>query len=142
MAVGKPAEKDSVFKTGVRVLYLPEDKDFLIDEGKKYYGNPVFSSDGVKLAYTATNDSNETGTRRMQLFMSSLKDSPSSPKEFRLEVYSGRKGPYLQRPHSSDPEIQERLLKEWQEKMAQNAPSSLYVNQYSKPEFSHNGRRN
>ncbi len=141
VAVAKPAAKDTVYSKGVRILYLPEGKDFIIDEGKKYYGNPVFSFDGSKLAYTATNDSNKSGTRRMQLYMSSLADSPSAPKEVDIEISTGRKGPNLQRPHASDPEIQQKLLKEWQEKMAMNAPTSLYINQYSKPVFSHNGRR-
>ncbi|MDE6632426.1 MAG: prolyl oligopeptidase family serine peptidase, partial [Muribaculaceae bacterium] len=140
-AVNKPKEKDSVYSTGVRVLYLPEGKDFIIDEGKKHYGKPVFSTDGKKLAYTATNDSNETGTRRMQLWMSMLNDRPSSPSEFDLSVTSGRKGPNLQRPHAQDPELQEKLMKDWEKKMAQNAPAPLFINQYSTPEFSYNGRR-
>ncbi|MDE6549251.1 MAG: prolyl oligopeptidase family serine peptidase [Muribaculaceae bacterium] len=141
VAVTKLIAKDSIYSKGVRIFYLPEGKDFLLDEGKKYYGDPVFSTDGLKLAYTATNDSNESGTRRMQLYFSSLSNKPSDPKEFSLEISTGRKGPNLQRPHSSNPELQEKLLKEWQEKMTQNSPSSLYVNQYSKPEFSHNGNR-
>ncbi|MDE6637923.1 MAG: prolyl oligopeptidase family serine peptidase [Muribaculaceae bacterium] len=141
VAVSKPDEKDSVYTTGVRIIYLPEGKDFLIDKGKKHYGNPVFSTDGSALAYTATNDSNDTGTRRMQLFLSDLSNTPSDPREIVLDIVTGRKGPNLQPPHSSDPEVQEKLLKEWQEKMAKNAPSSLYINQYSKPEFSHNGKR-
>ncbi len=97
------------------MLYLSEEKDFIIDEGKKYYGNPVFSSDGMKLAYTATNDSNETGTRRMQLFMSSLAQSPSAPQEIEIEISTGRKGSKLQRPHASNPEEQEKLFKEWKD---------------------------
>lgn len=141
VTVSKPKDKDTIYNVEVRVLYLPEGKDFIIDEGKKHYGTPVFSNDGLKLAYTATNDSNETGTRRMQLWMSTLADTPSSPKKFELDVMTGRKGPNLQPPHSSDPELQEKLTKEWQEKMAKNAPSPLYINQYSKPEFSFNGRR-
>lgn len=141
VAVSKPAEKDSVYSSGVRVIYLPEGKDFIIDTGKKHYGNPIFSTDGLNLAYTATNDSNDTGTRRMQLFLSKLSNTPSDPKEISLEISTGRKGPNLQPPHSSDPEVQEKLMKEWQEKMAKNAPSALYINQYSKPVFSHNGKR-
>ncbi|MDE5871393.1 MAG: hypothetical protein K2H22_05600, partial [Muribaculaceae bacterium] len=139
--VAKPQSGDSVFHTGVTVRYLPEGKDFLIDEGKKHYGAPVFSMDGLKLAYTATNDSNDTGTRRMQLWMSSLSSEPTAPKEFRMDITTGRKGPNLQPPHASDPELQEKLMKEWHEKMSANAPFGLYINQYSKPIFSHNGRR-
>ncbi|MDE5840799.1 MAG: hypothetical protein K2H49_07750, partial [Muribaculaceae bacterium] len=78
-AVSKPADKDSLYTTGVRVLYLPEGKEFNIDEGMRHYGDPVFSYDGTKLAYTASNDSNETGTRRMQLWMSSLSNYPTTP---------------------------------------------------------------
>ncbi|MDE5997404.1 MAG: prolyl oligopeptidase family serine peptidase, partial [Muribaculaceae bacterium] len=141
VAVSKPAAKDSVYTKGVRVLYLTDGKEFIIDEGKKYYGDPVFSTDGLKLAYTATNDSNETGTRRMHLYLSSLFDNPSDLVEYNIEISSGRKGPNLQPPHSSDPGLQEKLLIEWQEKMAQNTPQYLFVNQYSKPAFSHNGKR-
>ena len=141
VAVAKPADKDSVFSKGVRVVYLPEGKDFLIDEGKKHYGSPAFSTDGTRLAYTATNDSNDSGTRRMQLYTSMLVSEPTAPKEVELNVVTGGKGPNLQPPHSSDPALQEKLMKEWKERMAQNAPSTLYINQYSEPVFSHNGRR-
>lgn len=141
VAVTKPTAKDSLYNKGVTVLYLTEGKEFLIDENKKHYGAPVFSTDGMKLAYTATNDSNDTGTRRMQLYMATLTSEPSKPKEYDVEISTGRKGPNLQRPHSSDPELQDKLLKEWQERMAANAPKQLYVNQYSKPEFSHDGKR-
>lgn len=140
-AVRQTAKKDTVYTNGLLVMYLPEGKEFQLDENKKHYGPPVFSTDGLKLAYTATNDSNETGTRRMQLLMNSLLDEPSASKEFELSFATPRKGPNLQRPHSSDPELQEKLMKEWQEKMARNAGEALYVNQYSKPVFSHNGRR-
>ena len=141
VAVARPTDKDSVFSKGIKVLYLSEGKEFLIDEGKKHYGNPVFSTDGKRLAYTATNDSNATGTRRMQLYMASLSAETSTPQEISLDITVGGKGPNLQRPHSSDPELQERLMKEWQEKMAKNGPKTLYINQYSKPEFSHDGSR-
>lgn len=140
-AVSKPIENDSIYSTGVRIFYLPEGKDFLIDEGKKHYGNPVFSTDAKSLAYTATNDSNDTGTRRMQLFLTTLSNTPTNPEEIAIDISTGRKGPNLQPPHSSDPELQEKLMKEWQEKMAKDAPTYLYINQYSKPVFSHNGKR-
>ncbi|MDE6017691.1 MAG: prolyl oligopeptidase family serine peptidase [Muribaculaceae bacterium] len=139
--VTKPTSKDSIYKTGIKVLYLPEGKEFIIDEGKKHYGDPVFSEDGLKLAYTSTNDSNDTGTRRMKLWMSELNAQPSCPAEFELEITTDRKGPNLQPPHSSDPQLQEKLLKEWQYNMEKNAQKELYINQYSKLEFSNNGKR-
>lgn len=108
VAVVKPAKKDTVYKKGIRLLYLNEGKDFLIDEGKQNYGLPIFSTDGFKLAYTSTNDSNSTGTRRMQLWVSSLKSDPSAPTEYNTNKVSGEQ---------------------------------LFINQYSKPEFSYNGKR-
>lgn len=141
VAIVNPAKKDSLFQTGIRVLYLPEDKDFQVDEGKKHYGAPAFSIDGTMLAYTATNDSNDTGTRRMQLFLTDLTQIPSDPKEIEVEIATGRKGPNLRRPHASDPELQEKLLQEWKEKMTAGAGQELFINQYSKPAFSFNGKR-
>lgn len=139
--VANPSEKDSLFSKGISLIYLPEGKEFLIDEGKKHYGNPVFSSDGLKLAYTASNDSNDSGTRRMQLFTTSLSEYPSDPQKFNIPIFSGRKGPNLQPPHSSDTQLQDSLIKEWHKKLEAYAPDSLFINQYSKPLFSHNGRR-
>ena len=37
VAVTKPAAKDSVYSRGVKVIYLSEGKEYIIDEGKKYY---------------------------------------------------------------------------------------------------------
>ncbi len=112
VAVVKPAKKDTVYHNAIRIIYLNEGTDFLIDEGKKHYGNPVFSTDGTQIAYTCTNDSNKTGTRRMQLWLSSLNSEPSSPNEIKL--------------------IQNKMAADDKE---------LFINQYSKPQFSHNGKR-
>lgn len=140
-AVISPSKNDSVYKTGIRVIDLANGGEQTISEGMKHYGTPVFSTQGDRLAYTCSNDSNETGTRRMHLYVATADNSFANPQEIEIIADTGRKGPNLQRPHSSDPELQEKLLKEWSEKMKQNQGTELYVNQYSKPEFSHNGKR-
>ncbi len=140
-AVSKPVANDSVFNTGVIVLDLPEGKDYIVDEHKKHYGTPVFSKDGLRMAYTATNDSNETGTRRMQLWLADLQADPSSPQEMEIEIPAERKGPNLRRPHSADKELQDEKLKEWSQRMQESTRPALFLNQYSKPVFSYNGRR-
>ncbi|MDO4334989.1 MAG: prolyl oligopeptidase family serine peptidase [Bacteroidales bacterium] len=136
-----PPEKDSVFSGGIRLLNLAAGTRLTLDEGKKHYGTPAFSTDGSRLAYTATNDSNKTGTRRMQLWLADLTAGTVAPEEIEIALPGARKGPNLQRPHAADPELQEKLLAEWKEKMAKANGSQLFINQYSRPEFSHNGRR-
>lgn len=136
-----PPAKDSVYSSGVRLFDLTKNTDYQLDENKKHYGAPVFSTDGLKLAYTATNDSNKTGTRRMNLWLADLSGNGVSPKEIGMTFAAGRKGPNLQRPHASDPALQEKLLAEWKEKMAKAKGEDLYINQYSTPVFSHNGNR-
>ncbi len=136
-----PPEKDSIFNKGIKLFDLVKGKNYQLDKEKKYYGNPVFSTDGLKLAYTATNDSNKTGTRRMQLWLADLSSEAITPEEIEVAISTGIKGPNLQRPHAADPELQEKLLAEWKEKMAKARGEELYVNQYSTPEFSHNGKR-
>lgn len=137
-----PPEKDSVFKKAVRLFDLGNGSDHTLSEGMRHYGSPVFSVDGKRIAYTASNDSNKTGTRRHSLWLAGL-DTPATiaAEEITVEISSGRKGPNLRPPHASDPELQEKLLKEWKEKMAETAADELYVNQYSTPVFSHDGRR-
>lgn len=141
VAVIKPSKSDTLFQNAIRLLSLADNKDFTLDSGKKYYGKGVFSSDGLKLAYTATNDSNDTGTRQMQLFMSDLKNDPSDIHEIEIEISTPRKGPNLRRPNAHDPALQNKLLDEWGKKMNETSGKQLYINQYSTPLFSHNGKR-
>lgn len=136
-----PPEKDSIFNSGVKLFDLAKGNTYQLDEKKKHYGVPVFSEDGMKLAYTATNDSNKTGTRRMQLWLADLSANTITPKEIEVSISTGMKGPNLQRPHAADPELQKKLLAEWKEKMTKSRGEDLYINQYSEPVFSHNSKR-
>lgn len=140
-AVVCPPEKDSVYDSGILLYDLAKGDHYQLDRQKKHYGTPVFSVDGLKLAYTATNDSNKTGTRRMQLWLADLRTTSINPEEIHVAAASGRKGPNLHRPHANDPELQEKLLAEWKEQMEKSKGEELFINQYSKPEFSHNGNR-
>lgn len=140
-AVVCPPGKDSVYNSGIKLFDLAKGRDIQLDENKKHYGTPVFSTDGKNLAYTATNDSNKTGTRRMGLWLASLDSENITPEEIKVSFRSGQKGPNLQRPHAADPELQEKLMAEWKEKMAKATEDDLFLNQYSTPLFSHNGKR-
>lgn len=108
----KGAEKDSLVTNGVGVIMLPDTSMNLIDRDKKFYGMPVFNEAGTQIAYTASNDSVKTGTKKASLFLTDLV------------------APHL---FSVDLQINEGFK--------DTDGEALSLNQYSKPEFSHDGKR-
>lgn len=134
------SKKDSLAINGIGVVFLPDTSLRIIDRDKKYYGSPVMSRDGKRIAYTASNDSVETGTRLYQLYSSELRPQLEDPSEIALNLPSKR-GRHLNMPHSEDPVQQEALEKEWIERSQQDKTGRLFINQYSEPKFSYNGKR-
>ncbi len=76
--VRKP-EKDSLATDGVGVFILPDTSYTIIDRDRRFYGAPVFSEDGTRLAFTASDDSVKTGTKRASVFVSDLREDLRSP---------------------------------------------------------------
>lgn len=138
MTIQKP-ESDSIATNGVGVIMLPDTSFYLIDRDKKFYGCPVFDEVGKKLAYTAGNDSVESGTKILSLYMADLANLMQSPKEFNIEV-PALPGKHLRRPDTKYDAEGERL-REWQRRMENSRKDALFINQYSMPEFSYNGNR-
>ena len=136
MTVAKP-KNDSITTNGVGFMLLPDTAFYLIDRDKKYYGAPVFDEKGDKLAYTAGNDSVESGTKRLQLYMADLGKPMQTPREFDIIVPES-KGKHLRKPN---PELGGEKLREWEARMEAARNDSLFINQYAKPEFSYNGKR-
>lgn len=101
-------EKDSTSTDGVGYVTLSDTTLTLLDRDRLHYGAPVFNTAGTALAFTADNDSAESGTRRMELMLADLSVSTPAPRRMVSSVA---------------------------------APKELYVNQYSTPVFSHDGRR-
>lgn len=91
VSVKKP-EKDSVATDGIGVYLLPDTAYTLIDRDKKFYGTPVFSEDGASLAYTASNDTVATGTKKVSVFVSHPSDDLKSPREFKLSFDGKEQG--------------------------------------------------
>lgn len=89
--VTKP-EKDSIATDGIGVYLLPDTSYTLIDRDKKFYGEPVFSRDGRNLAYTASDDTLTSGTKRVSVFLSNPADGLRSSREFRLSFDGGKQG--------------------------------------------------
>lgn len=136
----KKADTDSLSTDGVGMMMLPDTSFILIDRDKKFYGAPVFSKAGDKLAYTASMDSTETGTLHAELYLADIRNKVITPKL--IPTQRSEMAPVNLAPaHSSDPALQEELEKERREAIKASAGDSLFVNQYSKPIFSKNGRR-
>ncbi len=141
IAVGLRRHKtDTTATDGVGIIMLPDTAFTLIDRDKKFYGAPVFSEKGEKMAYTASDDTIKSGTKKTQLYLVDLNSEIFSAME--IPVDAGRvKAPNLQRPHASNPEAQAELNQRFNKIMKEREKQSLLLNQYSIPSFSHNGQR-
>ena len=139
MSISRPAT-DSITTNGIGLINLPDTSFTILDRDRLHYGTPVFSEDGLHLAFIADNDSSASGTRRAMLFMADTSSPMNGAREISLALPVSA-GPRLQRPHSSDPATQSRLIEEWQRRNERSRDADLHINQYSEPRFSHDGRR-
>ena len=76
----QPMKKDTLATSGAGVIMLPDTSFHLIDRDRKFYGAPVFNKAGTQLAYIASDDTITTGTKRSELFLTSLTASSLDPK--------------------------------------------------------------
>ncbi|MCM1153096.1 MAG: prolyl oligopeptidase family serine peptidase [Muribaculum sp.] len=136
----KKPEKDSLATDGVGVINLPDTAFYLVSRDMKHYGAPVFNETGTNLSFTASNDTVKTGTRRYNLYLCDLTKDFYDPEQLSVNYFE-HKAPNLARPHAKDPETQKKLEEEWARASAAARGRQLFINQYSKPEFSHNGKR-
>ncbi|MBD5175902.1 MAG: S9 family peptidase [Bacteroidales bacterium] len=138
-----PPEKDTLSTAGVALVNLPDTSLTLIDRDRKFYTLPQFNEDASMLAFTAADDSIDSGTRHAKLYLVELSKTPTlvmpNPKEFDLNFLS-REPINLQPAHSDDPEVQAKLEKERAEELRRSAGDTLRLNQYSTPKFSKSGR--
>lgn len=108
----KGAEGDSLVTNGMGVIILPDTSMNLIDRDKKFYGHPVFNEGATQLAFIASEDSVDSGTKKTELYLTDLTTSQLTAREF--EINDGFKD---------------------------DKGQPLSLNQYSVPSFSQNGRR-
>lgn len=139
LTIKKP-EKDTLATNGVGLINLPDTAFYLINRDMRSYGAPVFDEAGMQLAFTASNDSVKSGTKETSLFVSNLSKELYDATEYNVLMPS-RKGPHYRRPHAADPELQAQLMAKYDTLMRNAHGELLMLNQYSKPEFSHNGKR-
>lgn len=135
-------EKDSLSTSGVGFINLPDTSLVLLDRDKKFYTVPVFNEAATALAYTSSNDSTETGTKLVTLTYASIAgEEVHSPAFHDIDVFFSEREPVnLALPHADDPATQRILEKERALKIEKSMGQTFYLNQYSKPKFSRNGR--
>lgn len=117
-------------------------RELTLEPGRKSYSAPVINEAGTALAFTATDDTLKSGTKRAQLYLARLTDS--QPKAEEIVVAKSLPGKInLQRPNEAAlPEaIRDSVMNRWAEQMRREQAKDLYINQYSKPQFSRNGKR-
>jgi dipeptidyl aminopeptidase/acylaminoacyl peptidase len=136
----KKPEKDTIASDGIGLVMLPDTSFILLDRDKKFYGAPVFSRNSDMLAYTASNDTVKTGTKRASLYLARLNDEIPEAEEIVTQNVVNP-GLRLQPPHAADPELQEQLMRKWHEAMKAAVGDSIFINQYSVPQFSDSGKR-
>ncbi|MCM1291262.1 MAG: prolyl oligopeptidase family serine peptidase [Prevotella sp.] len=136
----KKSEKDSLSTDGVGIMKFPDTSYVLIDRDQKFYGVPVFDETGRKLAYTASMDTLESGTLHAELYLANLNNPLIEPKL--IQTKRTENVPINLAPaHSSDSSLNVELEAQRSESLKNMAGRMLYANQYSKPVFSHNGKR-
>ncbi len=136
----KKQESDSLATDGIGYLTLADTAFYLIDRDRKFYGSPVWNEKGDRLAFTASNDSNDTGTKICELLIADVSVTGYDPKPVNVHVTEYPRI-NLALPHASDPALQDSLNEARRLKMEAIRKEGLHINQYSRPEFSHNGRR-
>ncbi|MCM1005803.1 MAG: prolyl oligopeptidase family serine peptidase [Prevotella sp.] len=137
-----PHSSDSTAVDKMVLLNLPDTEEYTLLQNQKYYGAPVFSRQGDKLAFTASTDSAETGTRKCNLYYASLNTkTPSAQEMYVLKAVNEGKMPHIMRPNTSDPTKRDSIYAEMHKKMTAMAGDSLFLNQYTKPTFSYSGDR-
>lgn len=138
----KRPDGDTLSTNGLGLIQLPDTSFTLISREMPFYGSPVFNEHGSRLAFTTSADSIETGTRKCRLYLTDINnDSVMTPKEIKLTLPNNRPAPNLALPRSGNPEEQKRLEQTRKEMLDAFKGPELFINQYSKPVFSHNGKR-
>lgn len=138
----QPMKKDSVVKAAAALLQLSDTTFTLLDRGRKFYGTPVFSYYSDQMAFIASNDSNDTGTRHAQLYRVDLtRAGIPEAKEYKVGFVKDSQIRLMRPPTDPDPVKNDSIMRRWADAQKAAQGDSLFVNQYSIPRFSRDGKR-
>lgn len=138
----KPHASDSAAVSRMVLLNLPDTTEVTLLEKMKFYGTPAFTEASDRIAFTASADSTETGTRRAKVYMAPLRGADTEVEEvYVIQAVNEGKYPVPMPPHASDPAKRDSLREELHRKITELAGDSIFPNQYTKLKFSNDGRR-
>lgn len=138
----KPHDSDSLAVGGMFLMNFPDTARITLLEDQKFYGTPVFSYEGDKLAFTASMDSTETGTRRCDLYNVDLAAaSPVAEKLYIIPTVNANARPTVMPPRITDESKRDSLTAVAHNKLAALMGDSIFINQYTEPVYSNNGKR-
>ena len=141
-AYTKPHSSDSTAIDRMVLLNLPDTTEYTLLSSQKYYGTPVFSRQEDKLSFTASTDSTETGTRKCNIYLTDVKaKSPIAEQQYILQTVNAGKVPHIMPPRIDKGDNRDSVYAEMHKRVTAMAGDSLFVNQYTKPEFSYSGNR-
>lgn len=100
----KKSKKDSTSTDGIGIIMLPDTTLHILAEGKSFFGNPVFDRLGKSIAFTSSEDSIETGTKKCNLYRAILDKNNFDAKEIILDNSATDNG-YLLLNQYSEPEF-------------------------------------
>lgn len=117
-------------------------KVFTYQPERKFYDTPAISADGARMAFLASDDSLDTGTRLTQLYLVDLDAAEPQAKEINVMKSLPGKIRYM-RPDTAGlaPDKAREVVEKFRRLIKQESQKDLFLNQYSSPRFSHNGRR-
>lgn len=137
-----PHASDSAAVSRIVLLNLPDTTEITLIDKMKFYGTPTFTETSDRIAFTAGNDSTESGTKRLKVFTASLRNATPEPEEVSLiQTVNEGKYPIPMQPRVTDPAKRDSVREAMHRKIAELAGDSIFPNQYTKIKFSHDGRR-
>ena len=141
-AYTKPHKSDSLAVSDMILLNLPDTSRISLLSDQKFYGSPVFSYNADKMAFTASMDSAESGTRRCDLYSVDLSSGALQPRKMRImPTVNANSRPTVMPPRVTDESKRDSLYAEARKHLAAMMGDSIFINQYTVPSFSHDGRR-
>lgn len=138
----KKLSTDTVGCDGVALMLLPDTTIQWLDTAQYWFSLPVFNEDATMVAYGMSNDSIDSGTKKATLRLARITGGKAEARDVYLpQAVNDGKYPNLRQPRIDDPSKRDSILHEMRERVASMAGDSIWLNQYSKITFSHNGKR-
>jgi len=133
---------DTIGVDGVALMLLPDTNIQWLDTAQYWFSLPVFNENGSMAAYTMSNDSTDTGTKKAQLRLARITTRDISVEDVYLpKTKNAGKFPNLMPPPITDPSKRDSIMKAMHDRVAAMAGDSLFLNQYSTVCFSRDGKR-